>query len=140
MMPFHGLQEIHWIGKWPDHRSGQETRYSNCLLREAGIQFCSSRSNDEKGAVAIVASGWVGGGGGGGGLGRTYGGYFILINRFLVFLRFCFCAYGNAVSLYHFVSNGTRLGMDGYLLAVIQSCCSFGEGFPCYLPTLARLT
>ena len=81
--------------------------------------------------------------GGGGSLGRTYGGYFtresvesdmekygkLLFSSFAEIL--CFCACGNAASLC-FVSNGTRLGMDGYLLwllAVTQSC--YKECFLC---------
>ena len=53
---------------------------------------------------------------------------------FLVSLRFCVFARVVTLPAYRFVSNGTRLGMDGYLLwllAVVQSCYSFWERFPC---------
>ena len=61
----------------------------------------------------------------------------LFVNRWKVIrkstLSYCFLvslSFVRVVTLlvYHFVSNGTRLGMDGYLLwllAVAQSCYSF---------------
>ena len=95
-------------------------------------RFRSSRSIGEK---ATVAGGW-------GSLGRSYGGYFTHklsesdMEKYskLVLLRFCVFMRVVMLPAYRFVSNGTRLGMDGYLLwllAVVQSCYSFWECFPC---------
>ena len=100
------------------------------LLREAGTRFHSSRSNGEK---AAVAGGW-------GSLGRTHGGYFTYkllesdMEKYgkLLFSSFVSFVHG-VLPAYNFVSNGTRLGMDGYLLwllAVAQSCYSFWSAFP----------
>ena len=55
----------------------------------------------------------------------------ILLSSFAEFLCFV-CVV--TLPVCHFVSNGTRLGIDGYLLwllAVVQSCYSFWECFTC---------
>ena len=110
----------------------QEKIYPNWLC-EVGILFHSRHTN---GAVSC----------GRGSLDRTYGGHFTHtslesdmkkyanVQFFSVLLRFCVFVGVVTLPAYRSVSNGTRLGMDGYLLwllAFAQSCCSFWECFPC---------